>query len=100
VMPVCLWPTFDFNFESLEAAGWGLISYGGKRAEKLLKVFLDAVPTDVCKQSYPKKLKLKKGLIDSQICAESTSTEVMDTCQVRNASTRFLSQIQTTNNQL
>jgi Trypsin len=89
-MPVCLWPTFDFNFEGMEAAGWGLTSYNGGRAEKLQKAFLDAISTDVCKKSYQSSRKLKKGLIDSQICAESTSAKVMDTCEVRNTSTWFL----------
>jgi hypothetical protein len=81
-MPVCLWPTFDFNFEAMEAAGWGLTSYGGERAEKLLKVFLNAVPTEVCKESYPITRKRKNGLIDSQMCAEGQGKVVMDTCEV------------------
>jgi Trypsin len=92
-MPVCLWPTFDFNFQALEAAGWGLTSLNGNKAEKLQKAFLDAIPTDLCKESYPTKRRLKNGLIDSQICAESTSVKVMDTCKVRNTTTWLIRQI-------
>jgi transmembrane protease serine 9 len=28
VIPACLWPTFNFNFDELESAGWGLTSFG------------------------------------------------------------------------
>jgi transmembrane protease serine 9 len=80
-MPVCLWPTPDFNFEAMEAAGWGLTTYGGKKAEKLLKVYLNAVPIEECRESYPKKRKLKNGLIESQMCADSKAEVVMDTCE-------------------
>jgi secreted trypsin-like serine protease len=67
----------------MEAAGWGLTSFGGKRAEKLLKVFLNAVSTEVCKKSYPKSRKLLNGLVESQICTESKGKVIMmDTCEV------------------
>jgi Trypsin len=27
VLPACLWPTQNFNFDKLEAAGWGLDAF-------------------------------------------------------------------------
>jgi hypothetical protein len=28
VIPACLWPTFDFSFDDLAAAGWGVNAQG------------------------------------------------------------------------
>jgi secreted trypsin-like serine protease len=35
----------------------------------------------VCSESFPKKRKLKNGLIESQMCAKSKGAERMDTCE-------------------
>jgi transmembrane protease serine 9 len=54
---------------------------GGNASEKLIKVQLNVIPNEECSQSYHGKRMMRKGVIQSQMCASSKGAILMDTCQ-------------------
>lgn len=58
---------------TVEAIGWGLLSYGGPVAKQLQKVSLRVIANSQCSASYPNKIK------PTHIC---TYTPGKDACQV------------------
>jgi secreted trypsin-like serine protease len=80
VRPACLYTEAELSSDKLVATGWGRTEFTGPTSEDLLKVTLNVVEHDVCKQHYLKLRKLKNSVMnDIQICAGSTDHK--DTCQ-------------------
>jgi secreted trypsin-like serine protease len=80
VRPACLYTEAEISPDKLVATGWGRTAYAGAASEDLLKVTLNVVEHDVCKQHYQISRKLPNGITkDTQICAGSNDQK--DTCQ-------------------
>lgn len=63
------------------ATGWGKVEYGGDKSDELLKVALDLVPNAECAARYEPAKRIRKGIVDNQICA-GVLAGGKDTCQV------------------
>lgn len=80
--PACLWQTQSINNSKAIATGWGKIDYTGPTSDVLLKVQLNVIPNNECRQYVEAdQKKLKQGVVDSQLCA-GVLAGGMDTCQV------------------
>lgn len=67
----------------LRAAGYGQIEYLGKKAHRLLEVYLDLVTDQFCNSKYDGQPKLPEGIVNTQICTISSLKypgREMDTC--------------------
>lgn len=79
IKPACLWQTFDVNYTSGIATGWGLTRDRGDPSDDLLKVQLNIILNQRCNEFYPHFQALKDGIIDTQFCA-GNDFEEKDTC--------------------
>lgn len=80
--PACLWQTQSINNSKAIATGWGKIDYTGPLSDVLLKVELNVIPNNECRQYVEAdRKKLQRGVVDSQMCA-GVLAGGMDTCQV------------------
>lgn len=79
VRPACLWQTFNINYESAIATGWGLIKDRGLPSEELLKVSLKLITNERCDSLYERFNALRNGIVKSQLCA-GDDYEEKDTC--------------------
>lgn len=82
IKPACLWTTFDVNYTSAIATGWGHTKHLGERSDDLLKVQLNMISNERCNVIYKDHSSfqpLKDGIVDTQFCAGS-EFEDRDTC--------------------
>lgn len=79
IKPACLWQTFDVNYSSGIATGWGLTRDRGNPSDELLKVQLNLITNDRCNEIYDRFQAIKDGIIDTQFCA-GNEFEGKDTC--------------------
>ncbi|XP_017869869.1 PREDICTED: serine protease snake-like [Drosophila arizonae] len=77
--PVCLWQDAKLAKKDLIAVGYGQISFAGLSSSQLLKVDLQHISNDQCREYYSRE-QLPKGLAASQVCAGDLSGKA-DTCQ-------------------
>ncbi|XP_063912156.1 venom protease-like [Zophobas morio] len=78
--PACLQTKFEIPAIKTIATGWGTTGVGGEPSENLLKVTLDIVDYQICKNTYKTTRNLKNGIIDdTQICTGGDDGQ--DTCQ-------------------
>lgn len=80
VKPACLWQSFEVNYTSATAIGFGLTKDYGDQSDDLLKVSLHLIGNKRCNGFYEKSTPLIDGIIDSQICA-GDEVEEKDTCR-------------------
>ena len=82
VAPACIFNNFNTN-GIIEAAGYGQTGFVEKKANKLMKVNLDLMDQNKCKDYYHNfdEYVLAKGIVEEQFCAKSThyGSTVMDT---------------------
>nr|XP_018916647.1 PREDICTED: venom serine protease-like [Bemisia tabaci] len=77
VAPACLplkYQGMTFIGDSVLAAGWGTLSYGGRQPSFLQKATLQVIPTANCSEVYG-----RQRIRDTQICAIGVNES--DTCQ-------------------
>lgn len=82
IKPACLWTTFDVNYTSAIATGWGLTRDRGSPSDDLLKVQLDLILNERCNEYYQALSSfqaLRDGIINTQFCA-GHDVEERDTC--------------------
>lgn len=78
--PACLWQSYDINYPSVTATGWGLVKDRGVASTNLLKVSLKVISNEQCSPVYNRYSSLRQGIVESQMCAGDDSEE-KDTCQ-------------------
>lgn len=79
VRPACLWQTYNIEYASAIATGWGLTRDRGQSSNELLKVSLKLITNQYCDGLFQRFNALKSGIIDSQVCA-GDDVEERDTC--------------------
>lgn len=79
VKPACLWQTFDVNYTSAIATGFGFTMDRGQPSDDLLKVSLHLIGNERCNGFFQKFQAIKDGIIDTQLCA-GDDVEEKDTC--------------------
>lgn len=79
IKPACLWTTFNVNYTSGVATGWGLTRDRGNPSDDLLKVQLNLILNERCNEYYQRFQALKDGIIRTQFCA-GNDFEERDTC--------------------
>lgn len=79
VRPACLWQTFDLNYTTAIATGWGFTRDRGQPSDELLKVSLHITSNERCNTFFQRFQALKNGIIDTQLCAGDDHEE-KDTC--------------------
>lgn len=79
VKPACLWQSFNVNYTTAIATGFGLTRDHGQKSDDLLKVSLNLIDNQRCNIYFPKFRALKDGIVNTQLCAGSDSEE-KDTC--------------------
>lgn len=67
-------------YNPIQLSGWGLTSFGGKKATKLQKVNLNVINPEDCKKKEPK-------VTNGNIC---TYTPGKDSCQVKKQNFYYL----------
>lgn len=79
VKPACLWQSFDTNYTSAIAIGFGFTTDRGQSSDDLLKVSLHLINNERCNGFFQKFQAIKDGIIDTQLCA-GDDVEEKDTC--------------------
>lgn len=87
--PACLQVQREIPYQKAIASGWGKIEYSGEGSNDLLKVVLEFFGLDKCNATYRRDIiapnsNLKDGIIDDLMICAGSSTELKDTCQVKN----------------
>lgn len=68
IRPACLSQTTDVYVAKVTATGWGYTKTYATTSDELMKVDLDVVNNDNCRQQVKSKM-IKLGVISSQLCA-------------------------------
>lgn len=79
IRPACLWQSFNVNYTSVIATGWGLTRDRGKPSDDLLKVSLKMIDNQRCTSIFERFQALRNGILQSQMCA-GDDVEERDTC--------------------
>lgn len=80
VMPACLWNKPDLpSGIKLQASGFGKTDDNADMSPILNKVSLLEVTNDECKEKW--KSIIRKGIVDTHLCAYDESDDSMDTCE-------------------
>lgn len=80
VMPACLWNKPDLpSGIKLQASGFGKTDNGGDMSPILNKVSLFEVTNDKCGEIW--KSIMRRGILDTHLCAYDESDDSMDTCE-------------------
>lgn len=79
IRPACLWQSYNFDYASVIATGWGLTRDRGKPSDDLLKVSLKVIDNQRCGSIFEQYQALRNGILGSQMCA-GDDVEERDTC--------------------
>lgn len=80
IRPACLYDRMEVDADQAIATGFGLTEDHGDKSDELLKVSLNIYGNQVCQQGYANSRQLRKGIMESQLCAGSVAGG-QDTCQ-------------------
>lgn len=83
VRPACLNTVRNISYKTAIVTGWGRTGFLGEPSDDLLKSILAITTNKKCNHTYKKTQRLKYGIVeDLMICAEITSDQRKDPCQV------------------